>query len=77
MARLVHTIQIGGVTVWYWDEFTLPEELAEDGSVAAPGVMVESSQVSWFADGVSCTIGPPEVPSDELLAIARSMIEQR
>ncbi|MCL4079214.1 hypothetical protein MX659_06390 [Coriobacteriia bacterium Es71-Z0120] len=76
MAQRLKTARVSGVTVWYWDKFTLPEEVGEDGAVRAPGVVVSSSQASWFQDGVSITIGSTEMPGEDLLAFARAMIEQ-
>lgn len=72
--RFVRTTKVNGMTVWMWDHVTLPESTDSQGKFM-PGFDNGGAQVSWFKDGITYVVGSPSLTAEELLAIAKTMMQ--
>ncbi len=70
----IRSMSFKGHTLWLIDAVSLPESTDASGAFL-PGVTIEVSQVCWFTDGVSYIVGCPTLTADELLPVAKAMIE--
>jgi hypothetical protein len=72
--EFIRTVKFRGRTLWLTDAVHLPESKDAKGAFL-PGVYVELSQVAWFSNGVVHIVSSPTVTADELLPVAKTMVE--
>ncbi|MCE5203502.1 MAG: hypothetical protein LLG24_04735, partial [Actinomycetia bacterium] len=63
-----------GRVLYLVDAVDLPESTDENGELL-PGVSIEVSQVCWFDQGVTYIVGSPTLAPQELLVVARAIVD--